>query len=241
LTFFTTAKNITSKHGFFGRAGGVSEGIYESLNCGVGSSDNTEHVTENRARVMTALGCKKLITLHQTHSNICVVNPAERVEGDAIVSTKKGLAIGVLTADCLPLLLEDRDAGIVAVAHAGWKGALGGIVESTIATMRELGAKNISAAIGHCLLEKSFEVQQDFIDLFLAQTPENSKFFQLHGASTHFNNIAYVTAKLQHFGITNIEVVAQDTLSQPDKFFSYRHSCKNNYLDYGRQISAISL
>ena len=237
----TTAKNITSKHGFFGREGGVSEGIYSSLNCGVGSDDNPEHVAENRARVVSELGGEKLITLHQTHSNICVVNPTQRVEGDAIVTNKKGLVIGVLTADCLPLLLEDRAAGIVAAAHAGWKGALGGIVESTVAKMCELGATNISAAIGHCLLEKSFEVQQDFIDLFLAQSHENAKFFKARGAATHFNNVAYVLEKLHRLNITNIEVVAEDTLSQPDKFFSYRHCRKKNHPDYGRQISAICL
>lgn len=237
----TTATNISAAHGFFGRAGGVSEGIYSGLNCGVGSSDKPEHVAENRARVADALGGKNLITLHQTHNNICVVNPTERVEGDAIVSTKSGVAIGVLTADCLPLLLEDRTAGIVAAAHAGWKGALGGVVESTIKTMRQLGATSISAAIGHCLLEPSFEVQQDFIDQFLAQSPENAKFFKPYGAATHFNNVAYVTAKLQNLGIGNIEIVAEDTLSQPEKFFSYRHSRKNNQPDYGRQISAICL
>lgn len=241
MTFYTTAKNISSAHGFFGRAGGVSEGIFAGLNCGVGSSDKPEHIAENRARVAKALGEEILVTLHQTHSNICVVNPTERVEGDAIISTKKGVAIGVLTADCLPLLLEDRENGIVGAAHAGWKGALGGIVESTLAKMQELGAKHISAAIGHCLLEPSFEVQQDFIDLFLAQTPENAKFFKAYGAATHFNNVEYVLEKLQRLGITNIEVVAEDTLSQPDKFFSYRYSRKNNHPDYGRQISAICL
>jgi len=219
----------------------VSEGIYASLNCGVGSDDNPEHVAENRKRVAIELGGNKLITLFQTHSNICIVNPSERVEGDAIVTNKQGLAIGVLTADCLPLLLEDTQAGVIGAAHAGWKGAHGGIVESTVAEMRKLGATNIKAAIGHCLLEQSFEVQQDFIDIFFAQNPDNAKFFRQINGQTHFNNIAYVTEKLNRLGITDIDVIAQDTLTQPDKFFSYRHSRKNNHPDYGRQVSAIYL
>jgi hypothetical protein len=238
---YSTAKNIIAKHGFFGRAGGVSDGIYASLNCGVGSDDKPEHVTENRKRVAQALGGKQLITLHQTHSNICITNPSERVEGDAIVTNQRGLVIGILTADCLPLILEDKQAGVVGAAHAGWKGAHAGIVESTVAAMQKLGAKNISAAIGHCLLEKSFEVQQDFIDIFLAQSPENAKFFRPLGNQTHFNNVAYVTEKLRAAGVENIDIIAQDTLSQPDKFFSYRFARKNNQPDYGRQISAICL
>lgn len=219
----------------------MSEGIYASLNCGVGSGDNHDHVRANRDKVCAELGGNEIITLFQTHSNICIVNPTERVEGDAIVTNQKGLVIGVLTADCLPLLFEDAQAGIIGAAHAGWKGAHAGIIESTVAEMHKLGATSIKAAIGHCLLEESFEVQQDFIDIFLAQSPENAHFFRRIGEQTHFNNVAYVTAKLHKLGITNIEIIAQDTLSQPNKFFSYRYSRKNSHPDYGRQISAICL
>ena len=241
MTYYSTAKNISSNHGFFSRAGGFSDGIYKSLNCGVGSDDNPKHVKQNRNKVCAELGGNEIITLFQTHSNICIVNPTERIEGDAIVTNKKGLVIGILTADCLPLLLEDSEAGIIGAAHAGWKGALGGVVESTIAEMRKLGATNIKAAIGHCLLEQSFEVQQDFIDLFLAESSENSKIFKPYGAAMHFNNVEYVLAKLGRLSVENVEVIAEDTLSKPNKFFSYRHSRKNNHPDYGRQISAICL
>ena len=238
---YSTAKNIQSKHGFFNRDGGVSEGIFASLNCGVGSSDKPENATENRARVCKELGGTKLITLLQTHSSTTITNPTERVEGDAIVTNQRGLAIGVLTADCTPILLEDRAAGIIGAAHAGWKGAHGGIVESVVDAMHKLGATNIQAAIGPCLQEKSFEVQQDFIDIFLAQSPKNAQFFKPHGTQTHFNNLAYIIQKLERLGIANIEVSNDDTLTQPDKLFSYRHSRKNNHPDYGRQISAICL
>lgn len=238
---YSTAKNISANHGFFGRNGGVSEGVFASLNCGVGSSDTPENAVENRSLVQQELRANKLITLHQTHSNMTITNPTARVEGDAIVTNQRGLAIGVLTADCLPLLFEDSQAGIIGAAHAGWKGAHAGIAESCIAAMQELGAKNIRAAIGPCLQEESFEVQQDFIDIFLKQSAQNQKFFKSYGAQTHFNNVEYVAEILQRKGVENIEIIAEDTLSQPEKFFSYRHSRQNNHADYGRQISAICL
>lgn len=238
---YSTAKNIAAKHGFFARSGGVSDGIFASLNCGVGSSDKPENVSQNRNRVAQELGGKSLITLHQTHSNITITNPKERVEGDAIVTNKRGLAIGVLTADCLPLLFEDTENGIIGAAHAGWKGAHAGIAQSCLKAMRGLGAKNINAAIGPCLQEASFEVQQDFIDIFLAQSPENSKLFKPHGEQMHFNNVEYILEILRNEGVESIEVIAEDTLSQPNKFFSYRHSRQNAQPDYGRQISAICL
>lgn len=241
--------NISGKairHGFFGRRGGVSTGIYDSLNCGPGSDDNAEHVSENRQRTMKALDMPStaLVTLHQIHSDICltVSKPWEKnPQADATVTDVPGLALGVLTADCAPVLFFGRKttgAPVIGAAHAGWKGAVGGILENTVKAMRGLGAAEICAAVGPCLGPQSFEVTGEFLQPFLAQDPENRRFF-VEDDGICFNLPAYVAHRLDLAGVTALPGQAADTYAAEDDFFSYRRSTHRNEPDYGRQLSAI--
>lgn len=237
-------------HGFFGRAGGVSEGIYASLNCGPGSRDDAAHVAQNRKRVAHALGMApaQLITLYQIHSpNVVIVHEpwdaSAPPQADALVTNTPGLTLGILTADCAPVLFADHDAGVIGAAHAGWKGALSGVVENTIAAMETLGAKRarITAVIGPCIAQASYEVGQEFLARF---TPdEQQRFFIPSSRKNHhqFDLPAYVTSTAQAAGLQRIAALAMDTCSDPDRYFSYRRTTLANEPDYGRQISAIGL
>jgi purine-nucleoside/S-methyl-5'-thioadenosine phosphorylase / adenosine deaminase len=240
------------RHGFFTREGGVSEGLYASLNCGLGSGDDPDCVAENRARAVARLGlpADRLATAYQVHSNRAALAetpwPAdERPRVDALVTRTAGLALGILTADCVPVLFADRDAGVVAAAHAGWRGALDGILEATLAAMQRLGAGAAStlAAVGPAIEQPSYEVGPEFPAPFLAQDPANRDFFQTAPRAGHFlfDLKGYVTRRLAQAGVGRVESLAADTCAEPDRFFSYRRACLKGEPNYGRLLSAISL
>jgi YfiH family protein len=248
-----TADNLAAlagiAHGFFTRAGGVSQGGYASLNCGFGSHDDPEAVRENRARVAAHTGATSLISAHQVHGTVAVaVDEAwaheARPKADAIVTAKPGLAVGVLTADCAPVLFADREARVVAAAHAGWRGALAGIVEATVAEMERLGAtrKRIVAAVGPCIGQPAYQVGPEFEQAFLERDPANAVFFMRPepGARPHFDLSAYVGRRLDLAGIAGNQTLSFCTCADPE-FFSYRRSQAHKEPDYGRQISAIVL
>jgi hypothetical protein len=237
-------------HGFLGRRGGVSEGICSGLNVGLGSGDDRESVRENRRRAVAAVAPEaKLVTLHQVHSpdaiHVTAPYPDDsRPRADAMVADRPGLILGILTADCAPVLLGDREAGIVAAVHAGWKGALGGVVAATVARMERLGADRarIAAAVGPCIARRSYEVDEAFLRRFAEADPEHERFFG-PGREGHcqFDLEGFVLARLAAAGLTRIEALGEDTYSQPDRFFSYRRATHKGEADYGRQISLISL
>jgi YfiH family protein len=238
-------------HGFFTRQGGVSTGIYESLNCGPGSSDAAQSVAVNRARVTAALGVgpAQLVTMYQVHGADCVRverpwMPGDAPRADGCVTNVPGLALGILTADCTPVLFADVAAGVIGAAHAGWKGARAGVLESTLAEMEALGAdrRNVAAAIGPCIAQPSYEVGPEFRAALIGDDPGNDRFF-IAGAGdrSHFDLPAYVMARLVASGIARIERVEADTAADPARFFSYRRTCLAAEPDYGRQISAIAL
>jgi polyphenol oxidase len=238
------------RHGFLGRSGGVSRGICAGLNVGWGSEDSREAIRENRRRAVEAVAPgAALVTLHQVHSPdaLYVTAPHEddaRPKADAMVADRPGLVLGILTADCAPVLLADREAGVVAAAHAGWKGALGGVVEATVAEMERLGAARarIAAAVGPCIARKSYEVDEAFLRRFAGADPEHERFFTLGRAGNHqFDLEGFVLARLAEAGLTRIEAMGEDTYSQPDRFFSYRRATHQGEPDYGRQISLIAL
>jgi len=240
------------RHGFFTRQGGVSSGVYASLNCGPGSRDDAANVTENRARVAEILGAEPggLITVFQEHSAVAVIadkpwKAGKIPEADAIVTAKPGLAIGVLTADCAPVLFCDGKARVIGAAHAGWRGALSGIVEATVEAMRKLGAKpeRITAVIGPAISQKAYEVGADFVERFLADEPESSAFFITDEGSgePHFDLPAYVGERLARAGVGTIADLGLCTYCEETRLFSYRRSQHHGEDDYGRQISAILL
>lgn len=242
------------KHGFFGRQGGVSKGIYDSLNCGVGSNDDFRCVQENRGRVAKALGGQpeNLVTVHQVHSPDCiiidtpVVEGGERPQADAIVTDKAGLVLGVLTADCGCILFAGEKADgtpVIGAAHAGWKGALGGVLESTLEKMQALGAdpNTIRVAVGPCIGPKSYEVSVGFETPFLEREPEDEHFFREGQNDRHlmFDLPGYIANRLAQAGVSQITITGHDTFVDNDKFFSYRRTTHAGEVDYGRQISVI--
>jgi len=236
-------------HGFFTRRGGVSRDGYASLNCGLGSKDDPAAVHENRARVAAFLGAG-LITAHQVHSATAVVaeqawHPLHRPRADAIVTATPGLAAAVLTADCAPVLFADPEARVVAAAHAGWRGALSGVLEAALSTMEALGARRerVRAAVGPCIGQAAYPVGPEFENEFLGQDAANSRFFSRPGmeAGPHFDLASYCEQRLVQAGIGTVRTLAACTYAQGDEFFSYRRSRAQNEADYGRQISAIVL
>ena len=237
-------------HGFLGRRGGVSSGIHEGLNVGLGSADAQDAVRENRARATEAvLPGGKLVTLHQVHSSLAVQVSAAfpdkgRPRADALATDRPGLLLGILTADCGPVLLADPAAGVVGAAHAGWKGALSGVTDSVIAEMEKLGAQRdrIVAAVGPCIARASYEVDSSFLSRFAALDPENERFFSAGREGHHqFDLEGYVVHRLALAGIGRIEALGLDTYSDVDRFFSYRRATHSGQPDYGRQISLIGL
>lgn len=237
-------------HGFLGRRGGVSDGLYAGLNVGLGSEDDRQAVLENRRRATDAiLPNADLVTVHQVHSPdvLTVSEPValdKRPQADAMVTDRPGLVLGILTADCVPVLFADRDAGIIGAAHAGWKGAISGVTDNTLAAMEALGAdrSRIACAIGPCIAQKSYEVDDGFYRRFVAEADENERFFG-SGKPGHwqFDIEGYVAARLAAAGVGRVECLGEDTYSQPDRFFSYRRSCHRSEPGYGREISLIGL
>ena len=238
------------RHGFFTRQGGVSSGLYASLNCGAGSKDDAVSVSENRSRVAQRLGAfaEDVQTVYQVHSATALVVdalvPREALpEGDALVTRTRGLALGVLTADCAPVLLADADAGVVGAAHAGWRGALGGVLEATVAAMEGLGADRarIFAALGPTISARAYEIGPEFAAAFRDADPDNARFFTIpKGRSTpHFDLPGYVMARLGALGLKHVERTAPCTYENESMFFSFRRATHRKEADYGRQISAI--
>lgn len=237
-------------HGFAGRRGGVSTGLYAGLNVGLGSDDDRAAILRNRDLARDAvLAGAELVTVRQVHSADVVtvragLAEADRPAADALVTDRPGLVLGILTADCVPVLFADAQAGIVGAAHAGWKGAIGGVTDATIAAMEALGANRtrIACAIGPCIGRASYEVGDDFAERFEAAAPDNGRFFS-EGRAGHrqFDIAAYVAARLAGAGIGRVEMLDKDTCSQPDRFFSYRRSCLRGEAGYGRQISMIAV
>lgn len=238
-------------HGFLGRRGGVSEGICAGLNVGLGSGDDPERIRENRRRAVGAvLPGGRLVTVHQVHSGDCLAVAApwpdgDRPKADAMATDRPGLVLGILTADCAPVLLADREAGVVGAAHAGWKGALGGIVEATVAEMERLGADRarIAAAVGPCIARRSYEVDDNFYSRFVAIDGDFERFFTLgeRPGRHRFDLEGFVLARLAAAGLGRIEALGEDTYSQPERFFSYRRATHRGEPDYGRQVSLIAL
>jgi hypothetical protein len=252
LTAPSLAAIDSVQHGFFTRQGGVSSGVYASLNCGPGSRDDAVNVAENRARVAEILGAYpgNLLTVFQKHSADAVIaekpwKPDKMPEADAIVTAKPGLAIGVLTADCAPVLLCDREARVIGAAHAGWRGALAGILEATVKAMKKLGAKpeRITAVIGPTISQKAYEVGSEFVEHFLAEAPESGAFFITDEGSgePHFDLAGYVGERLARAGVGSIADLGLCTYCEETRLFSYRRSQHHGEGDYGRQISAILL
>ncbi|WNO54738.1 peptidoglycan editing factor PgeF [Stakelama saccharophila] len=237
-------------HGFLGRRGGVSSGVHAGLNVGRGSDDDADIVCENRRRATEAvLPGGHLVTVYQIHSAeaATVLAPFaedDRPQADALVTDRPGLALGILTADCAPVLLADRQAGVVGAAHAGWKGALGGITDATLRAMEGLGAKvdRVAAAVGPCIARASYEVDIPFVERFCVQDRANERFFADGGPGhARFDLEAYVAHRLAAAGVRQVEALGLDTYADPDRFFSYRRSTHRSEADYGRQISIIGL
>lgn len=237
-------------HGFLGRRGGVSTGVHAGLNVGVGSQDDAAAVLENRRRAADAvLPGADLATVFQVHSaDVVSVTEAVALEArphaDAMVTDRPGLLLGILTADCAPVLLVDSGAGVVGAAHAGWKGAFAGVTDQTIAAMERLGADRarIKAAIGPCIARASYEVDDDFVRRFEAQNPENERFLAPGRLGHHqFDLEGYVVHRLAQAGIAMVEALGLDTYADEARFYSFRRSTHRNEPSYGRQISLIGL
>ena len=239
-------------HGFFGRAGGVSEGLYRSLNCGYGSGDDPEAVRENRARVTAACGLSPstLCTAYQVHSAeaLTVTAPWAREDApriDAMATTTPGLALAILTADCVPVLMADREAGVIGAAHAGWRGALNGVLEAAVEAMLGLGARasETRAVIGPSIGAASYEVGPEFPTPFLARRPEDEDLFTPAKRDEHFlfDLTGYVARRLSTLGLAAVAATGGDTCAEADRYFSYRRSVHRGEPDYGRNISVVAL
>lgn len=249
-------------HGFFTRKGGVSEGIYASLNCGPGSEDASDNIVENRRRVAETLGAESLCSLYQIHSaEVIAVNEpfTEKPQADAMVTNQPCIALGILTADCGPVLFADPESRVIGAAHAGWKGAFSGILENTIAEMEALGARrqHITAVLGPTISQASYQVDAAFCERFSQQDKDNERFFSPSLPAERFDAFAmqppqaishyqfdlpgYILHRLNNSGLAKAEALAMDTYNNEAEFFSYRRTTHLGEPDYGRQISAIML
>jgi hypothetical protein len=240
------------RHGFMTRRGGVSGGIYSSMNCGFGSRDDPDAVVENRARALRQAGLApdSLATAYQVHSaRVAVVErdwpKDDRPEVDGMVTKTKGVSLGILTADCVPVLFADPEAGIIGASHAGWKGAVTGILTETVAAMERLGAKRarIQAGVGPAIAQKSYEVGREFPKSFLDRDPTNARFFAPAVRAGHFmfDLVGFVAEELGGLKLGSVRVAGNDTCAEADDFFSYRRKTHAKEPDYGRQISIIGL
>ncbi len=254
---FLKATNLQAidniRHGFFTSTGGLSNGIYSSLNCGYGSADIYENVRGNRELVTDALDANadQLCTPYQIHSATAVIvnkawTPTEAPEADAVVTNVPGIRIGILTADCCPVLFADTQNGVAGAAHAGWRGAFSGVTDDTLDKMESLGASRdrIIVAIGPTISQYAYEVGPEFKDKFIAASPQNDQFFvQRPSGKSHFDLTGYISRRLEMAGIkrNNIQNLGICTYSNESLFFSYRRSVRMKHPDYGRQISAIGL
>ncbi|MEO0499806.1 MAG: peptidoglycan editing factor PgeF [Pseudomonadota bacterium] len=247
---FLAADMLGVPHGFFGRRGGVSTGAMASLQCGLGADDDRDAVAENRRRAAGAvLPGASLSGLHQVHGIEVVtidapIADSARPKADALVTAVPGLGLGIVTADCAPLLLADAKAGVVGAAHAGWKGALAGVGAATVAAMVALGARRerITAAIGPAIAQASYEVDAAFVARFQEADPANERFFAAGRPGHHqFDLEGYNAMRLARAGVTRIACLGQDTYAAPDEYYSYRRATHRGEADYGRQLSVIGL
>jgi hypothetical protein len=237
------------RHCFFSRKNGISEGLYKSLNCGLGSNDKNENVLKNLDIVSKQIECKKnsLITLNQTHSTKVVYfeNEADiknKIKADAIVCSVKNIGISILTADCAPILFYDPRKKIIGCAHSGWKGALNGVIKNTVKKFNDLGSDNndITAVIGPCIGKQSYEVKIDFFNKFVDQNKESAHFFKkINNEKFAFDLRGFINKEMLSLNIKNVENIEIDTFSETEYFYSYRRSCIKQEKDYGRCISVI--
>ena len=235
-------------HFFFNKLGGTSKGIYNSLNCGKGSKDKISNVDKNLKIVTKKIGCssKNLISLNQIHSNkVYKINrvPKKRLTGDAMITNKQNIALGVLTADCAPILIIEKKQKYIGAIHAGWKGAFKGIVKKTILLLKKYGCseKDMIACIGPCIKKNSYEVKDDFFKLFKNKNKKNMKFFNFKKKKIFFDLGEYIKSQFNENGVRKIDIINKDTYDLKSNFFSSRRSKKNRHNDYGRNISAIMI
>ncbi len=244
-----TSDALPVKHGFFTRRGGASSGVFAGLNCGQGSSDQSEIVAINRARVADAMGVapNHLLGMHQIHSATAVPvteTYAEKPRADALVTATPGLALSVLSADCQPVLFADAEAGVIGAAHAGWRGALEGVLHATVDAMETLGAKreNIAAVIGPSISQRAYEVGPEFMDSFIAEDPDYARYFiNGEGDRMLFDLPGFGLNRLRAAGVGHAEWTRHCTFSDPERFYSYRRTTHAKEADYGRLIAAITL
>lgn len=251
-----TSNILTSpgvSHAFFTRDGGVSTGVYASLNCGAGSDDNPDAVVENKRRAANRMKVAddRLWTLYQVHSaNVITIDGGVPSGGsgpaaDGMATREPGIALGILTADCAPVLFSDPENGVIGAAHAGWKGALSGVMENTVTAMENLGADRtrIRAAIGPCIAQASYQVGEEFPSPFLAANPSASAFFAPDSdpGKHRFDLRGFIASRLEQTGIADTEALPNDTYAEEEAFFSYRRTCHRGEGDYGRGLSAIAL
>jgi len=236
------------EHGFFNSKGGFSKGIYESLNCGIGSKDLKKNVVRNLEKVAKQINTTKqnIILLNQVHSNK-VINVRDifkiRRIGDGLITNRKKLALGILTADCAPILIFDPKKKIIAALHAGWKGAFKDIIGKTINKLNQKGSKSkdLIAVVGPCISIKNYEVKKDFLNKFLQKSKKNIKFFKSYNKKIFFSLNSYIKSQLINMKVKKIEIIHKDTFPKKNNFFSSRRSIKNKFNDYGRNISIIMI
>lgn len=249
LEILTSDSLAGLRHGFFTRRGGASSGVFSGLNCGYGSTDQSEIVTINRARVAEAMGVQpaNLVGVHQVHSTrvTTVAGPmAEKPKADALVTKTPGIALSILAADCQPVLFADADAGVIGAAHAGWRGALDGVLHQTVEAMERLGAERgrITAIIGPCISQSAYEVGPEFFETFVESDPKNDRFFaQGNGDRMMFDLPGFGLKQLRETGVGLAEWTRHCTYSDEERFYSYRRTTHAKEADYGRLISAITL
>tara|TARA_Y100001970_G_scaffold281473_1_gene392332 strand:+ start:79 stop:846 length:768 start_codon:yes stop_codon:yes gene_type:complete len=244
-------KNIS--HGFFGKKGGYSRGIYKSLNCGWGSLDKKKNIKKNIIRICHKIKCerKNLILLNQIHSNkfhlinnvAKLKNKNLKLKGDAAITGLKGIALGILTADCAPIFIYDSKLSIISAVHAGWKGSLKGVTEKVLDFLIRKGSKknNLRVVIGPCINQKNYEVKDDFYKKFIKTNKNNKIFFKNYKKKIYFNLPKYICYQIKKKGVKNVEIIKKDTFSSTNDFFSARRSLKCKHVDYGRNISVIMI
>ena len=236
------------RHGFFNQRGGVSKGIYKSLNCGLGYNDKIKDIRKNIDKVCQKIGCNKnnLILLNQIHSNsVHKVSkiPKKKLKGDSLITNKKGIALGILTDDCAPVFIYDPINNLIGALHVGWKGAYKKIISTTLRKFKLSGSnfKDLIVVIGPCIGKENYEVKNDFLNKFIKQEISNKKFFKIKSNKIYFSLSDYVKEQLMRFGVKNIEIIKKDTYLLSNNFFSARRSIRNKLNDYGRNISVIMI
>ena len=249
LEIITTDNLEKTRHGFFTRRGGRSSGIFQGLNCGFGSSDQKDAVQQNRDLVADAMqtDADKLCTIYQIHSaDVVIVSDTVQTgtKADAMVTNTTGIALGILTADCAPILFSDANAGVIGAAHSGWKGALGGIAAATVEKMEQLGANrdNINATVGPCISQRNYEVGEGFLEDFITEHPPATRFFANGKDGKYlFDLPSFCLTSLRNAGVRSAEWTGHCTYAEPDRFYSYRRATHLKEPDYGRLISVISI